>query len=56
MVIKVFDGIKIKVDDEKLVSWECSKGGSLISLSMKDGNGIRNFEFDASERNFKEVK
>ena len=55
MEIRVCDGIKIVINDEKLLCWEQTQDKSMFMALVKDKNKIRKFEFDKLEKSFKEV-
>ncbi len=52
MEIKFADGIKIVVDDDKLLAWNNVASDGLFNLVMKDGGGLNRYDCDLYQHKF----
>ena len=56
MIIKFTDGIKIDIDEDKLVEWEQSEDKRYIRVSVKNKDtGYDEYEFDLHDKSVKKL-
>ena len=55
MELNFANGIKIVIDDDKLLSWDYYRDRQII-VTMKDGSGIINYLFDKYKGIFKRIE
>lgn len=55
MELNFANGIKIVIDDDKLLSWDYCRDRQII-VTMKDGSGIINYLFDKKKGIFKRIE
>jgi hypothetical protein len=57
MELNFANGIKIVIDDDKLLSWDYYLGDrQRIIVTMKDGSGIINYLFEKNKGIFKKIE
>lgn len=57
MELNFANGIKIVIDDDKLLSWDYYLGNRRsIIVTMKDGSGIINYLFEKDQGIFKRIE